>query len=102
MKPTCIVVNTSRGPVIDEKALVRALGAGTIAAAGLDVYENEPDIEPELLTRDNVVLAPHIASASHETRLKMCMMAAENLLAALRGQTPPNLVNREVWEHRRK
>ena len=101
MKPTCIVVNTSRGPVIEEKALARALKEGKIAAAGLDVYEREPEIEPELLDLDNVVLAPHIGSASHETRLKMCMMAADNLLSALKGLRPPNLVNPDVWEKRR-
>jgi glyoxylate reductase len=101
MKPNCIVVNTSRGPVVEEKALVRALKQGTIAAAGLDVYEREPEIEPELLEMENVVLAPHIASASHETRLKMCNMAADNIAAVLKGQRPPNLVNASVWEHRR-
>jgi glyoxylate reductase len=102
MKPTCIVVNTSRGPVVNEQALVRALKGGKIAAAGLDVYENEPEIDPELRQLDNVVLAPHIASASHETRLRMCMVGAENLLAALKGDRPPNLVNPEAWEHRRQ
>jgi len=101
MKPTCIVVNTSRGPVVDEKALVRALKGGKIAAAGLDVYEREPAVEPELLNLENAVLAPHIASASHETRLRMCMVAAENLVAALKGERPPNLVNPEVWDRRR-
>jgi glyoxylate reductase len=101
MKPNCIVVNTSRGPVVDEKALVRAVKDRTIAGAGLDVFEREPDIEPALLEMENVVLAPHIASASHETRLKMCMMAADNLLAVLKGQRPPNLVNPEVWDRRR-
>lgn len=101
MKPTCIVINTSRGPVVDEKALVHALREGKIASAGLDVYEREPAVEPELLEFDNVVLAPHIASASHETRLKMCMMAVDNLLAALKGERPPNLVNPDVWNKRR-
>jgi glyoxylate reductase len=102
MKRTCIVINTSRGPVVDEQALARALKQGKIAGAALDVYEREPEIEAELLELDNVVLAPHIASASHETRLKMCMMAADNLLAALKGERPPNLVNEDVWDNRRK
>jgi glyoxylate reductase len=101
MKPNCIVINTSRGPVVDEKALVRAVKDRRIAGAGLDVFEREPYIEPALLEMENVVLAPHIASASHETRLKMCMMAADNLLAVLKGQRPPNLVNPEVWDRRR-
>jgi glyoxylate reductase len=101
MKPTCIVVNTARGPIVDEKALVRALKAGQIAGAGLDVYENEPQIEPELLEMNNVVLAPHIGSGSYETRFKMCLMAAANLLAWVRGQRPPDLVNPEVWDRRR-
>ena len=101
MKPTCIVVNTARGPVIDEKALVRALKARQIAGAGLDVYEYEPHVDPELFERTNVVLAPHIGSGSYETRMKMCLMAAANLLAWVRGQRPPNLVNPEVWERRR-
>jgi glyoxylate reductase len=101
MKPNCIVINTSRGPVVDEKALARAVREGKIAGAGLDVFEREPEIEPELLKMESVVLAPHIASASHETRLKMCNMAADNLLAVLKGQRPPNLVNPEVWDKRR-
>ena len=101
MKPNCIVINTSRGPVVDEKALVRAVRNGRIAGAGLDVFEREPEIEPELFGLETVVLAPHIASASHETRLKMCMMAVDNLLAVLKGERPPNLVNTEVWDKRR-
>jgi glyoxylate reductase len=102
MKPNCIVVNTSRGPVVDEKALARALKSGKIASAGLDVFEREPEIEPALLELQNIVLAPHIASASRETRLKMCMMAAENLVAGLKGEHPPNLVNPEALGHRRR
>jgi glyoxylate reductase len=102
MKPNCIVVNTSRGPVVDEKALARALKAGKIAAAGLDVFEKEPEIEPALLELQNVVLAPHIASASRETRLRMCMVAVENLIAGLKGETPPNLVNPEALGRRRR
>lgn len=97
MKPNCIVVNTSRGPVVDEKALVRALEQGRISGAGLDVYEREPQVEGGLLGSDRAVLAPHIASASHETRLRMCMMAAENLVAGLSGERPPNLVNAAAW-----
>lgn len=101
MKPNCIFVNSSRGPVVDEKALVRALQSGKIAAAGLDVFEREPEVEPELLKLENVVLAPHIGSSSRETRLKMCMMAIENVLAGLKGQRPPNLVNPEALDRRR-
>jgi len=102
MKSNCIVVNTARGPVVDELALARALKSGKIAGAGLDVFEREPEIEPELLKLETVVLAPHIASASRETRLKMCMMAAENLVAGLQGQNPPNLVNPEALVNRRR
>lgn len=101
MKKTAILVNTSRGPVVDERALVRALKAGKIAGAGLDVYEREPQCEPELKELDNVIMVPHIASASVETRTKMATMAAENAVAVIRGEVPPNLVNPEVWERRR-
>ena len=90
MKPTAYLINTSRGPVVDEKALVAALQTKQIAGAALDVYEKEPQIEPELLTMDNVVLAPHIASATEWTRNKMAEMAAQNIIAVLDGQTPPN------------
>jgi glyoxylate reductase len=98
MKPNCIVINTARGPVIDEAALVDALVRGEIAGAGLDVYEREPEVEAGLLESDKVVLAPHIASGSHETRLRMSMMAARNLVAGLKGERPPNLVNGDVWD----
>ena len=98
MKPTAILVNASRGPVVDEKALVQALQERKIAGAGLDVYEREPEVEPALIQMKNVVLAPHIASASHETRLRMATMAAENLVAGLTGKRPPNLVNEEVLQ----
>lgn len=98
MKEDGILINTARGPIVDEKALVEALKANKIAGAGLDVYENEPELEPGLIDLDNVVLAPHTASATRETRTKMATMAAENLLAALEGKIPPNIVNREVYE----
>jgi len=95
MKPTAFLINTSRGPVVDEAALVAALEGEQIAGAGLDVYENEPFIHPGL-KRANVVLAPHIASASLETRTKMACIAAENVVALFRGQRPPNILNPEV------
>jgi lactate dehydrogenase-like 2-hydroxyacid dehydrogenase len=98
MKPTAILVNTSRGPVVDEAALAEALDQRVIAGAGIDVFEREPQVDPLLLKLENVVLAPHIASASVDTRRKMSMMAAENAVAALEGQRPPNLLNPELWE----
>jgi glyoxylate reductase len=98
MKPTSILINASRGPVVDEKALLQALKEKKIAGAGLDVYEREPEVEPGLIQMKNVVLAPHIASASYETRLQMTMMAARNLVAGLTGKRPPNLVNPEVLQ----
>jgi glyoxylate reductase len=97
MKPTAFLINTSRGPVVDEAALVHALEAGKIAGAALDVFENEPSIHPGL-KRPNVVLAPHIASASIETRTKMSCMAAENVVALFKGQRPPNMLNPEVFK----
>lgn len=96
MKPTAVLVNASRGPVVDEKALVRALREGWIAAAGLDVYEREPRPAPGLTRLKNVVLAPHIGSASMETRLRMSNMAVENCVAGLTGRRPPNLLNPQV------
>jgi len=102
MKPTAILVNAARGPVVDEPALAEALEQRVIAGAGLDVYENEPRVHPLLLKLENVVLAPHIASASVDTRRKMSMMAAENAVAAIEGRRPPNLLNPEVWERAAK
>src|SRR5947209_9461683 len=96
MKPTTNIINSARGPIIDEKALVKALQAGKIAGAGLDVFEHEPAIEPELLTMENVVLLPHIASASLKTRTLMATMASDNIVADFHGQRPPNVVNHEV------
>lgn len=103
MKPTAILVNTSRGGVVDQAALYDALARRQIWGAGLDVFEVEP-IAPDdpLLTLDNVVVAPHIGSASVETRTKMALVAVENCLAALDGRQPPHVVNPEVWERRRR
>ena len=95
MKPTAFFINTSRGAVVDEAALVHALETGKLAGAALDVYENEPVIHPGL-RRANVVLAPHMASASVETRTKMACMAAENVVVLFKGKRPPNILNPEV------
>ena len=89
MKNSAFLVNTARGPIVDEAALAVALRDGTIAGAGLDVYEREPRVEPELLELDNVVLIPHLGSATVETRTAMAVLAAENALAVLGGENPP-------------
>ncbi len=92
MKKTAYLVNTSRGPVVDEKALVEALKGGVIKGAALDVFENEPKLSPGLAELENVILTPHIASATEETRQAMSELAAKNIIEALEGRTPPNLV----------
>ncbi len=102
MKKTAYLVNASRGPVVDEAALAQALKEGWIAGAGLDVFENEPEIHPGLIGLQNVVLAPHIGSASHDTRRRMAILAVENCLAVLEGRTPPTPVNPEVLSASRK
>ncbi|HEV2182835.1 MAG TPA: D-glycerate dehydrogenase [Candidatus Acidoferrales bacterium] len=96
MKPGSYLINTSRGPVVDEAALVAALDAKQIAGAALDVFENEPKVHPVLVARKDVILTPHIASASVETRTKMALIAVENVIALFDGRRPPNALNPEV------
>ena len=96
MKPTAILINSTRGGVVDDAALIKALKNGTLRGAGLDVFENEPKLNPGFLQLKNVVLAPHIGSSTEATRRAMAMTAAKNLVAALSGGTPPNLLNPEV------
>jgi glyoxylate reductase len=98
MKDSAYLVNSARGPIVDEAALVDALKAGQIAGAGLDVYENEPETHPGLVELDNVVLLPHLGSATIETRTAMGVLAAENAVLALRGERPKTPVNPEVLE----
>ena len=97
MKPTAFLINTSRGPIVDEKALVKALQEKRIGGVGLDVYENEPDLAPGLVECENVVLLPHLGSASRETRDKMATMAATSALSLLKKEKAPNTVNPEVY-----
>jgi glyoxylate reductase len=101
MKPSAILVNTARGPIVDEKALVRALRSGVIAGAGLDVYEREPRVERGLLKLNKVVLLPHLGSATDDSRRAMLDTACLNVRSALAGKRPPNLVNPEAWSRRR-
>ena len=97
MKPSAYLINTSRGPVVDEAALVRALRSGTIAGAGLDVYEDEPRMADGLADCPTALLLPHLGSATRDTRAAMSRIAAENLVEALEGRRPPNLVNPDAW-----
>lgn len=100
MRKSAYLINTARGPVVDEEALARALSAGDIAGAGLDVYEEEPEVHLELLKLDNVVLLPHLGSATRCTRDKMAVMIAEDILSALNGDRPRHMINPEVWRER--
>jgi lactate dehydrogenase-like 2-hydroxyacid dehydrogenase len=96
MKPTAYLINTSRGPVVDEAALADALERKKIAGAALDVFEGEPKANPALIKRKDVILTPHIASASVETRTKMTVMTANNLVACFEGKRPPNALNADA------
>jgi len=98
MKPTAHLINVARGGIVDDAALISALRQRRLSGAALDVFEGEPKLNPDFLELDNVTLTPHIGSSSRATRLAMAMTAANNLIAALSGQRPPNLVNTEVWK----
>jgi len=98
MKPSATLINIARGGIVDDLALAQALRAGQIFGAGLDVFEGEPKVNPELLKLSNVVLAPHIASSTEKTRRAMVDLAIDNLRAALDGKKPPSLINTEVFK----
>ena len=100
MKRTAVLVNSARGPIVDEAELAAALKEGEIFAAGIDVFENEPEVHPDLLECENAVIVPHLGTATVDTRNAMGMLAADNLFAAVEGRRPPTLINPEVWERR--
>ena len=102
MKKGSFLINTARGPVVDEHDLVDALRSGQLAGAALDVFDNEPNIDPELVGMENVILTPHIASATFEAREAMATLAVAGITKTLNNTTPENIVNKEVWEKRRK
>jgi len=102
MKPTAIIVNTARGGIIDDAALIEALRSKRNAGAGLDVFEGEPDFNPGFLGLDHVALAPHLGSATFATRMAMARLAAANVAAVFAGERPPCLLNPEAWERRRR
>ena len=98
MKPTAILVNTARGPIVDERALVHTLSDGYLAGAGLDVYEHEPGLTPGLAELANVVLLPHLGSATTQVRARMAALSADNAIAIARGNLPPHCVNPQAWQ----
>jgi glyoxylate reductase len=100
MKPGAFLINTARGPIVDEKALVRALAGRTIAGAGLDVYENEPQPDPDLLKLPNVVMTPRVGSAVAELREAMANVVVDNITAILEGRSAPDCCNPEIYETR--
>jgi len=102
MKKGSFLVNTARGPVVDERSLVEALKSGHLGGVALDVFDNEPNIDPELLAMPNTITTPHIASATFEARNKMGEMTVEAILDTLEGEKPTAIVNEEVWQKRRK
>jgi len=97
MRPSAYLINTSRGPIVDEKALVRALTEKRIAGAALDVYEHEPLVEPGLIGLPNVVLTPHLGSAAVDTRERVAAILVDNVIAVMEGRRPPNLYNPEIY-----
>jgi glyoxylate reductase len=97
MRPAAYLVNTARGPIVDEKALVKALEEKRIAGAALDVYEREPMVEPGLINLPNVVLTPHLGSAARETRERAAAIVVENIIAVIEGRRPPNIFNPEIY-----